>query len=98
MGDLTQTAPAYRRTTAALFVGAFAAYASLYTTQPMLPLLSQSFHITPAVASLTVSAATGSLAIGMLFAGPLADSVGRKPVMTVALVAAGIMGILAAFA
>lgn len=98
MGDLTEHSPAYRRTTAALFVGAFAAYASLYTTQPLLPLLSDAFGITPPVASLTLSVSTGSLAVGMLFAGPLADSVGRKAVMAAALIAAGITGLLAAFA
>lgn len=61
-------------------------------------MLSDAFQITPPVASLTLSVATGSLAVGMLFAGPLADSLGRKPVMAAALIAAGIAGVTAAFA
>ncbi|MHB9144344.1 MAG: MFS transporter [Symbiobacteriia bacterium] len=62
----------------------------------MLPLLSAGFHISPAVASLSVSVATGSLAVALVFAGPLADSLGRKPVMSWSLVATGIIGVLAA--
>lgn len=98
MGDLQQGTPTFRRVTLALFAGALATYASLYTTQPLLPLLSDAFHITPAVASLTVSAATACLAVAMIFAGALADSLGRKPVMTFALVATAVIGVLAAFA
>jgi YNFM family putative membrane transporter len=98
LGDLTQSAPAYRRITTALFAGALATYASLYTTQPILPLLSQTLHITPTMASLTVSVASAGLAVGLLFAGPLADSLGRKAVMNTSLVAASIIGVVAAFA
>ncbi|MGE5672924.1 MAG: MFS transporter [Mycobacterium leprae] len=97
MGDLQQGTPAFRRVTLALFAGALATYASLYTTQPLLPLLSTSFHITPAVASLTVSVASAGLACALLLAGPLADSLGRKAVMAFALIATGIIGVLAAF-
>lgn len=96
MGDLQQGEPAFRRITLALFAGALATYASLYTTQPLLPLLSEAFHITPAVASLSVSVATASLAVALVFAGPLADSLGRKPVMSFALVATGVIGVLGA--
>ncbi len=95
---MQQGTPLFRRVTLALFAGALATYASLYTTQPLLPLLSDSFHITPAMASLTISAATATLAVALLFAGPLADSIGRKAVMATALVATGVIGILAAFA
>lgn len=98
MGDVTQGTPTFKRVTLALFAGALATYASLYTTQPLLPLLSSGFHITPAMASLTVSAATSCLAVALLFAGPLADSLGRKAVMTFALIATGVIGVLAAFA
>lgn len=98
LGFMQQGTPIYRRVTLALFAGALATYANLYTTQPLLPLLSDAFHITPAMASLTVSAATAGLAVALLFAGPLADSVGRKAVMATSLVASGVIGVLAAFA
>ncbi|MDF2631343.1 MAG: ynfM, partial [Symbiobacteriaceae bacterium] len=55
VGDLQRGTPTFRRVTLALFAGAIATYASLYTTQPLLPLLSESRHVSPAVASLTVS-------------------------------------------
>lgn len=97
MSHLNQGEPAFRRVTLALFAGGLATYASLYATQPLLPLLSEGFHITPAVASLSVSLATAALAVGMVFAGPLADSLGRKRVMSFSLVATGVIGVLAAF-
>ncbi len=97
LGHLKQGEPAFRRVTLALFAGGLATYASLYATQPLLPLLSEGFHITPAVASLSVSLATAALAVGMVFAGPLADSLGRKRVMSFSLVATGVIGVLAAF-
>lgn len=96
MTHVKQGEPAFQRVTLALFAGGIATYASLYATQPILPLLSQAFAITPAVASLSVSAATAALSVGMIFAGPLADSLGRKPVMSFSLVATGVLGVLAA--
>ena len=98
MGDLKQGNPAFRRVTYALFAGALATYASIYTTQPLLPLLSESLHVSPAQASLTVSVATAGLALALVIAGPLADSLGRKSVMAVALVATAVTGMLGAFA
>jgi MFS transporter, YNFM family, putative membrane transport protein len=98
VGDLQRGTPTFRRVNLALFAGAIATYASLYTTQPLLPMLSESFHVTPAMASLTVSSATICLAAAMVVGGPLSDSLGRKAVMTVALVATGVTGVLAAFA
>jgi len=86
----------YRRVTLALFLGALSMYASLYATQPILPLISADFGISPAEASLSVSAATISLAVSLVFAGPLADSLGRKPVMTWSMIATGIIGLAAA--
>ena len=88
----------YRRVTLALFLGALSVYASLYVTQPILPLLSEAFGITPAHASLSVSVATVSLALSQVLVGPLADSLGRKPVMTFAMLAAGVIGVAAALA
>jgi len=98
LGDLKQGNPAFRRVTYALFAGALATYASIYTTQPLLPLLSESLHVSPAQASLTVSVATAGLALALVIAGPLADSLGRKSVMAVALVATAVTGMLGAFA
>src|SRR5438034_626322 len=56
-------------------------FANMYTTQAILPVLSQDFHISAPTAGLTVSLLVLAVAIGSLFYGPLSDRVGRKPVM-----------------
>lgn len=96
MPGFQQGTAEYRRVTLALFLAALSTYANLYLTQPILPLLSEAFEISPATASLSVSAATVSLAVSLVFAGPLADSVGRKPVMTWAMILTGAIGLTAA--
>ena len=45
----------FRRTAAALGLGAFVAYGNLYVTQPLLPLLSGEFGVSALVAGLSVS-------------------------------------------
>jgi MFS transporter, YNFM family, putative membrane transport protein len=53
-----------------------------------MPLFARAFSISPAAASLSLSAATGVLAVAMIFAGTLSDVFGRKAVMTASLAAA----------
>ena len=48
--------PPGRREIWALYAGTVAAYADMYLTQPILPLLSEEFGVGPARAGLTVSA------------------------------------------
>lgn len=84
---------AFTRVTLALFSAGLATFALLYCVQPILPVLSQDFHISPASSSLSLSVATGMLAIGLLFTGPISDAVGRKPVMVTALMLAAILTI-----
>lgn len=52
--------------------------------QPILPVLSADFGVSPAASSLSLSVSTGTMALGLLFNGPLSDTVGRKSVMVVA--------------
>lgn len=80
--------PSFMRVTLALFSAGLATFALLYCIQPILPLLSDEFHISPAGSSLSLSIATGMLALGLLFTGPLSDSIGRKKVMVTALLLA----------
>jgi MFS transporter, YNFM family, putative membrane transport protein len=82
----------------ALFLGSFATFALLYCVQPLMPLFTRSFSISPAAASLSLSAATGVLAIAMVFAGTLSDIVGRKTIMTASLAAAAAATLAASFA
>lgn len=88
----------YRNASLALFAGAFITYAVMYCTQPLLPIYTREFHITPAEASLSISVTTSALAIAMLLAGSLSEAWGRKPVMTIALFATAALAVLGAFA
>ena len=67
--------------TAALYVATVACYADMYVTQPVLPLLSREFGISPAKAGLSVSAVVVGIAVASSFYGPLSDALGRKRVM-----------------
>ncbi|NWA00394.1 MFS transporter [Pseudomonas gingeri] len=89
--------PAFMRTVLALFSGGFATFALLYCVQPMMPVLSREYGINAAQSSLILSVATAMLAIGLLITGPISDSLGRKPVMVIALFGAALFTLLGAF-
>lgn len=89
--------PQFMRVTLALFSAGLATFALLYCVQPILPVLSQDFGISPAESSLSLSVSTGLLALGLMFTGPLSDAIGRKPVMVVALLLAAICTLICAF-
>ena len=89
--------PAYRRANLAMFVGGFATFAMLYGTQPILPLLSEAFDISPASASLSVSAGTAALALLLIPASILSDRIGRMRVMKTSLTLAAIVALASPF-
>ncbi|WBM68918.1 MFS transporter [Buttiauxella sp. WJP83] len=80
--------PQFMRVTLALFSAGLATFALLYCVQPILPVLSHEFGVSPANSSVSLSVSTAMLAIGLLFTGPLSDAIGRKPVMVTALLLA----------
>ncbi|WP_239023831.1 MFS transporter [Salinicola corii] len=86
----------YRPTMLALFLGAFSTFVLLYCVQPLMPILSDAFGIDAATSSLSLSVSTGMLAIGLLVTGPVSDAVGRKSIMTIALLSASACTLLAA--
>jgi len=88
--------PQFMRVTLALFSAGLATFALLYCVQPILPVLSQEFGVSPAESSFSLSISTGLMAVGLLFTGPLSDAVGRKSVMVVALLLAAIFTLLSA--
>jgi MFS transporter, YNFM family, putative membrane transport protein len=90
--------PEYRQASWALFLGGFATFSLLYNLQPLMPMLARAFGLTPALASGAVSAATIALAMALIPAAILADRLGRKPVMTAALVLATLFTLVGAFA
>src|SRR5512147_643061 len=75
----------FRRVNLALFCAGFVTFISLYDVQPLLPLFTGEFGVSPAAASLPLSITTGALAVAMLIIGTISETLGRKPVMTVSL-------------
>ena len=71
--DIETGSPAFRRVTLALTAAGFSTFAVLYCVQPLLPVFTAKFHVSPAESSLALSLSTGLLGIGLLIAGPLSD-------------------------
>ncbi len=90
--------PRFIQVTLALFSAGLATFALLYCVQPILPVLSDDFGISPATSSLSLSVATGMMALGLLVTGPLSDAVGRKSVMVISLLLASAFTLFSAFA
>lgn len=90
--------PGYRRMSLALFLAGVATFALLYSTQALLPLVSNDFAVSASDASWTVSAATGGLALFVLPMSALSERYGRRTVMTVSLAVAVTLGLLVPFA
>lgn len=84
------------RVTLALFSAGLATFALLYCVQPILPVLSAQFGISPAASSISLSISTAMMALGLLVTGPLSDAIGRKSVMVTALLLAAICTLLSA--
>lgn len=80
----------------ALFLAGFVTFATLYDFQPLFPNLVQAYGITPAMASLSLSVATFSLAFTLPFSGSLSDAVGRRPLIIVASILAPVLAFGAA--
>ena len=87
---------AFRRTNLAVFSAGFSTFALLYCVQPLLPLFSQVFGVSPAESSLSLSLTTIMLALSVLVAGSLSEVWGRKSVMAVSLLSAALLNITAA--
>lgn len=88
--------PQFMRVTLALFSAGLATFALLYCVQPILPVLSAQFGVSPAESSLSLSISTGLMALGLLFTGPLSDAIGRKNVMVTALILAAVCTLISA--
>ncbi|BBC94038.1 MFS transporter [Streptomyces griseofuscus] len=95
---LTPGGPGYRRMSFALFLAGVATFALLYSTQALLPLISDDFGVAASEASWTVAAATGGLALFVLPMSALSERFGRRTVMTASLAVAVAVGLLVPFA
>ncbi len=87
----------YRRTNRALFLGGFSTFSLLYCVQPLMPVFAKEFNLTPVQSSWSLSISTGSLAVSLIIASAISDSVGRKSLMCGALLLSAVMTILCAF-
>ncbi|MGZ4443883.1 MAG: MFS transporter [Nocardioidaceae bacterium] len=87
-GGLVSGSRELRRLNVAMLFAALAAFGLLYSTQALLPAIGSAYGAAPTAASLTVSAATGALALAILPLSSVAESVGRVPVMRAGLVLA----------
>ncbi|WP_035372850.1 MFS transporter [Pseudoduganella violaceinigra] len=85
-------------TNRAMFFGGFSCFALLYCVQPLMPLLSREFSLTPAQSSLSLSLATAAMAISLLVSSAISDRFGRKPLMVAALAISAVMTLLCALA
>ena len=95
----TMRGPAHsRRVSLALFAAGFATFSLLYCVQPLLPAFARDFRVGPAEASLALSLTTGFLALAILLAGAVSESVGRRALMFASICAAAVLGIAAALA
>ncbi len=96
-GYLRRGTPELRRANLALFVAGLATFAMLYCVQPLLPTFSDEFVVTPAVASLSLSVTTATLAVTLVVAGSFSEAWGRTSMMTASLVFSSLLMVLAAF-
>jgi YNFM family putative membrane transporter len=88
----------YRRLSVAMFAAGLATFALLYTTQPLLPLLSRELDVSPATSSLTLAVTSLGIAVALLPAGWLSDAWGRTRVMKLSLIGSAVLIIAAAAA
>ncbi|RFU70629.1 MFS transporter [Peribacillus saganii] len=86
----------YKLASLALFIGGFVTFSTLYTTQPLLPIISKEFHVSPSTSSLTLSLTTGTLALALLVAAAFSDVIGRKRIMVLSLLSTSLIGVLCA--
>lgn len=82
----------------ALFVMGFATFVNLYVTQPLLPQFREIFQASELMVSLTVGASVLAVALAAPLVGLLADALGRKRVIIVAMLGLSLPTVLAATA
>jgi len=87
----------FRHTNRALFLGGFSTFAMLYCVQPLMPLFSKEFDLSAMQSSWSLSASTGALAVCLLLASVISDSIGRRGLMCAALAVSAALTIASAF-
>jgi YNFM family putative membrane transporter len=96
-GFIETGTPEFRRTNIAMATAGFSTFTLLWCVQPLMPVFSREFHVSPATSSLAVSLATGMLSVSILLAGALSEAWGRKPLMVFSLTTAAGLTFCSAF-
>lgn len=86
----------FRQTNLAFFAAGFVTFITLYDVQPLLPEFAREFGVPAAMASLPLSITTCTLAVAMLVAGTISETLGRKPVMVFSLFLTSLLALLTA--
>lgn len=84
----------YRKAILAMLAVGLAVFNTLYVTQALLPILVEDLNISPTESALTVSAATGMLAICIVPASILSERFGRGRILITSALAATALGLL----
>lgn len=83
-----------RRATVAMLLVGLAIFSSLYSTQAILPTLVHNMGLSSTEAAMTVSAATGALALCVVPASILSERFGRGRILLISAVAATGVGLI----
>lgn len=84
----------YWRTIFVIFLGSMAAFGAEYCVQPLIPVIAAEFSLSPASASLAVSAGLFGMALSMLFIAVIGPALDRKKITTVSLLVAAVFTIV----
>ncbi|MDR2016776.1 MAG: MFS transporter, partial [Burkholderiales bacterium] len=82
---------AFIRVQIALFLGGFSTFSLVYCVQPLLPLFSHDYGISPAQASVVLSTTTGTMSVMLIIASIVSDRFGRRNIMLFSLLAAALL-------
>ena len=89
--------PEFWRASLALLFAGYATFSLLYCVQPLLPAFSETFGVSPAQSSLSLSLTTAALAIAIFVAGFVSEGWSRRGMMTASLCASSLLTLATAF-
>ena len=98
MGGMKRGTAEYTRATLAMLALGLTIFNSLYSTQALLPVLADDLEVSPTLAALTVSAATGALAIFVVPASILSEKFGRGRILIISALLASLIGMILPYA
>src|SRR6218665_1103426 len=93
---LVHGTPAYRRASLAFFMSGFSTFALLYCVQPLMPIFSEHFGVSPPPSSLSLSASPGFLAVAIFLGAAVSEGFARRNLMFVSLLGASLCTIACA--